>query len=145
MDADALSRSSQSELERIYRSERSLELPRGRFTGRVLHRLSHRGANHPLWKYSEWLGFEALRFGVDFDACVWLFTKRKIAMGRFTPEIGASRWRQTETVRLRYAVSRLLYDEVKPLSDDLCLGLGGINAGPGYGDHFFFSLRRSFK
>ena len=31
---------------------------------------------------------------------------------------------------------------VKPLSADLCLGLGGINAERGEGDHFFFALYR---
>ncbi len=148
MDAGALARASLDELERIYAAERSLELPRGRFVGRVLHRLQNRGAKHPLWRRVEWFGFEAISFGVDFEACVWTFTPRRIAMGRFEPRIGRSRWRDTETVQLHYdrtrvphAVRRILYDEVKPLSDELCLGLGGINAGPGKGDHFFFSLR----
>jgi hypothetical protein len=34
----------------------------------------------------------------------------------------------------------LLYDEVKMLSPSLCLGIGGINAARGRGDHFFFAL-----
>jgi hypothetical protein len=60
---------------------------------------------------------------------------------------GRSRWRDTETVRLHYEVSRLpgpvravLYDEVKVLSPSLCLGIGGINAARGRGDHFFYAL-----
>jgi hypothetical protein len=36
----------------------------------------------------------------------------------------------------------MLYDEVKPLSADLLLGLGGVNAETGEGDHFFFTLER---
>jgi hypothetical protein len=36
----------------------------------------------------------------------------------------------------------VLYDEVKPLGPDLCLGIGGINARVGRGDHFFFALAR---
>jgi hypothetical protein len=37
----------------------------------------------------------------------------------------------------------MLYDEVKPLSRDACLGIGGVNAGRGAGDHFFFVLERT--
>jgi hypothetical protein len=50
-------------------------------------------------------------------------------------------------LQLHYDVSRLpirrvLYDEIKPLADGTILGLGGIDAGRGEGDHFFFELRR---
>jgi hypothetical protein len=148
VDLATLTRASLEELESIYVEARPLAIPRGRFLGTVLQRLSNRGANHPLWRGSERLGFELLAFGVDFDRRLWLFTRRQIAMGRFDPRLGRSRWRETETVQLHYEssrlprfVSRALYDEVKPLSDELCLGLGGINAGRGFGDHFFFALR----
>jgi hypothetical protein len=150
MDLAALRRASPQELESIYVEERPLEIPEGRFVGTVLYRLKNRGANHPLWRSSEWLGFEALEFGIDFDRRVWLFTRRQIPIGRFAPQIGRSRWRDTLVVQLRYDASRLprfvsrgLYDEVKPLSADLCLGLGGINAPRSHGDHFFFALRAS--
>lgn len=149
MDLPALERASLDDLESLYREPRSLELPRGRFAGRVLCRLENRGARLPLLRGVEWLGFEAISFGIDFDQRLWFFTRRRVKMGRFAPRIGHSRWRDTETVQLHYDVSRLpqlvtrlLYDEVKPLSDDLCLGLGGVRAARGLGDHFFFALTR---
>lgn len=149
VDLATLTRSSADELEAIYAEGRDFAPPRGRFLGTVLCRLNNRGANHPLWKSLEQLGFEAVSFGVDFDARVWLFGDRRIAMGRFEPKRGPSRWRDTETLQLHYDVSRLprflsrlLYDEVKPLSEGLCLGIGGINARRGSGDHFFFGLRK---
>ena len=37
-------------------------------------------------------------------------------------------------------VRGMLYDELKPLADGRVLGLGGINAGAGEGEHFFFEL-----
>ncbi|PKN31442.1 MAG: hypothetical protein CVU63_23915, partial [Deltaproteobacteria bacterium HGW-Deltaproteobacteria-20] len=62
---------------------------------------------------------------------------------------GPSRWRDTQTIRLHYHPSRLpgavrtfLYDEVKPLTESLCLGIGGINAPRGRGEQFLFSLER---
>jgi hypothetical protein len=33
-----------------------------------------------------------------------------------------------------------LYDEVKPLAPDLCLGIGGTNHESDEGDHFWFAL-----
>lgn len=57
-----------------------------------------------------------------------------------------SRWRDTQTLQLHYDLTRLpfrgqLYDEVKPLSETLCLGLGGLNRQPEKeGDLFFFLL-----
>jgi hypothetical protein len=149
VDFHALRAANLAELEAIYATPGSVELPRGRFRGSVLRRLDNRGANHPLLRPLEWVGFEAVPFGVDFDARVWFFSPMRIRMGRFEPRPGASRWRDTQTVQLYYDVSRLpqlitrgLYDEVKPLSDDLCLGLGGVSAQTGLGDHFFFALRR---
>ena len=41
--------------------------------------------------------------------------------------------------RLRRA---LLYDEVKPLSDRLCLGIGGLDLTGEPGEMFFFGLER---
>jgi hypothetical protein len=95
------------------------------------------------------LGFVRLPFGIDFDRRRWFFVDPRLLVGRFATECGPSRWRDTDSVRLTYHGSRLpriirssLYDEVKPLSDELCLGMGGINADRGTGDHFFFALRR---
>jgi hypothetical protein len=93
--------------------------------------------------------FKWTPFGVDFDTRLWFFWHAALAAGRFEPRPGRSRWRDTEAVGLHYHVSRLpgpvrgvLYDEVKPLSADLCLCIGGINAPRGQGDHFFFALQR---
>jgi hypothetical protein len=70
-------------------------------------------------------------------------------MGRFEPRVQRSRWRDAQTVGLHYEVSRLpsfvrgaLYDEVRPLSPRWWIGIGGINADVGEGDHFFFGLQR---
>jgi len=70
-------------------------------------------------------------------------------MGHFQTQVGESRWRDTDAVSLRYQRSRLprfvrdvLYDELKPLSADLVLGIGGINQDRGAGDHFFFALEK---
>jgi hypothetical protein len=149
LDFEALRRADLGELEALYAEPGSVDVPRGRYRGTVLRRLHNRGADNPWLRGLEWLGFEAISFGVDFDERVWLFTARQIALGRFDPRPGSSRWRDTETVQLHYAASRLpgivkagLYDEVKPLTGDLCLGLGGIRARAGLGDHFFFALRR---
>jgi hypothetical protein len=50
-------------------------------------------------------------------------------------------------VRLGYDVSRLpgfvrrhLYDEVRPLGPELCLGIGGLNRAAGRGALFYFAL-----
>ena len=73
----------------------------------------------------------------------------RFAIGRFDARIGPSRWRDTDAIQLHYDPSRLpgpikgrLYDEIKPLSGDLVLGLGGVNAERGEGDHFWFVLTR---
>ncbi len=89
------------------------------------------------------------RFGIDFDRRLWWFHHPWLATGRFRASVGPSRWRDAEVMRLEYDVSRLpgpirglLYDEVKPLGPDHALGLGGINAPRGQGEHFWFELRR---
>jgi hypothetical protein len=97
----------------------------------------------------DWLLFDAPPFGIDFDTRCWWFGRPRLQAGRFRASPGPSRWRDTPTLRLEYDVSRLprpvralLYDEVKPLDGERCLGLGGIDADAGEGDHFFFSLER---
>lgn len=88
-------------------------------------------------------------FGIDFDARRWWFLHPRLAVGRFELCQERSRWRDTDALTLRYHPSRLpgplrdvLYDEVKPLGDDLLLGLGGLNWEVGRGDHFYFALTR---
>jgi hypothetical protein len=151
MRADHLRAMSLAELEETYRSgDEITEPPRGRFGGQVLRRLENDGARHPLWRGLEVLLFEVTPFGVDFDARRWFFLGRpSVATGSFEPRPGPSRWRPTTTVCLHYGSSRLpgpiralLYDEVKPLTASLSLGIGGVNAETGRGDHFFFLLER---
>ncbi len=144
-----LNSASIDELEAIYASDRPFALPEGCYRGIHLRRLTTPGARKLVNRLPQYLGFEAARFGIDFDRARWFFFARHLGAGRFTAAIAPSRWRPTRTVTLDYAASRLpaplralLYDEVKPLSESLCLGLGGTNADRDQGDHFFFALAR---
>ena len=136
------------ELEELYISERDVRVPTGVFRGQLLRWLP-RSEGQPRWlRPLLRLGFELTPFGVDFDRQRWFFGHDLAPrLGRFSAAVGSSRWRPTLTVRLDYGRSRLpgpirrqLYDEVKPLSATLCLGLGGINAEAGRGEQFFFAL-----
>lgn len=136
-------------LESYWAKPVELSRPRGLYRGHVLGRIDHPTSRRPIWRWSERIGFEWAPFGIDFDRRLWFFFTARLAMGRFDIEIAQSRWRDTEAVGLHYESSKLphgirrwLYDEVKPLSDKWMLGIGGINAGPGEGDHFYFALER---
>jgi hypothetical protein len=142
--ADELRASSLDDLERLYRQAALGPIPRGRFRGEALARVGSRFARSPLVT-AMLLPFERARFGIDFGARTWFFVDERVTLGRFRVDPGRSRWRETETLRLRYDVSRLpiralLYDEVKPLDESLCLGLGGVALPTGRGDLFFFLL-----
>ncbi|RLB64117.1 MAG: hypothetical protein DRI90_05395 [Deltaproteobacteria bacterium] len=144
-----LRRYSLAQLEELYAQPRPVTVPRGHYQGTHLQWLDTKGARHRLlWPVVDLL-FRRTPFGVDFEKERWFFFRRGLGMGRFATQIGPSRWRDTETLRLTYDRSRLpwplrplLYDEVKPLSDSLCLGLGGINAESGRGEYFYFALQR---
>jgi hypothetical protein len=135
------------ELEALFRDAPAAPAPRGLFEGRFLCWHAPPGWH---MRAVDTLIFRAQRFGVDFDRSVWWFTHPRVAVGRFQATPGVSRWRPgAEVLRLEYGPSRLprplrayLYDEVKPLDADTCLGIGGVNRGPGEGEHFFFALRR---
>ncbi len=144
-----------SELDDVYVRAPLRALPTGRLNGSTICRFENDGAAHPVFRPLEWLGFEALRWGIDFDAPRWFWygdaplLRSTLSAGRFDPRRGRSRWRDTEAVGLFYDPSRLpsfvrnrLYDEVKPLSEDLALGIGGVNRDKGAGDHFYFLLTR---
>lgn len=131
-------------LEQLYRDAPTGPVPARRFRGEVLRRVDTRFARSTT-ATALLVPFERLPFGVDFETCTWFFLHARVRLGRFRVEPGRSRWRETQTLRLVYDVSRLpfrgvLYDEVKPLNDTLCLGLGGLNRGVGMGDLFFFLL-----
>ncbi|MCA9519484.1 MAG: hypothetical protein KC609_00860 [Myxococcales bacterium] len=137
------------ELEQLYRGERRAAAPRGCFRGIFLRHLENRGTRILANQLIVRLGFEYTPFGVDFDDNRWFFFDRRLLIGHFRPVEQRSRWREADVVALHYEISRLptlvrdmLYDEVKPLGPDLCLGLGGVNAECGLGDLFFFALER---
>ena len=138
-----------AELEALWTRPVDMSPPRGVYRGHTLLRIDHATSRRPLWRFSERLGFVWIPFGVDFDRRLWFFFTPPVAMGRFQAEVGQSRWRGTTAISLRYARSRLprfvrdvLYDEVKPLTERLVLGIGGINEGRGDGEHFFFALEK---
>jgi hypothetical protein len=142
-----LAQCSVAELEALYVEPRPVSVPSGCYRGVHLAWLDTPGARPTVIRPLQHLGFRLLPFGVDFIRHRWFFFHPTLGIGRFVAEAGRSRWRDTETVRLHYEVSRLpgpvravLYDEVKVLSPSLCLGIGGINAARGRGDHFFFAL-----
>ena len=137
------------ELERTFADDPMGPAPSGVFRGRFLAYVDSPGARKPWVRALDTLMFRAPTFGVDFDRTAWWFFRPTTQAGRFRAERRRSRWRTTDVWALTYETSRLpgpikglLYDEVKPLTADLLLGLGGINAGAGTGDHFFFSLER---
>jgi len=138
------------DLERLYAHDDALEMPTGLFRGAYLDRIGGLRDRTPGVRLAEIVGFRWTPFWVDFSRQRWAFFHPRLGAGRFEARIGDSRWRETRTVILDYAVSRLpgpvrrmLYDEVKPLSDELCLGMGGVNRGPGEGELFFFALVRA--
>jgi hypothetical protein len=137
------------ELEACYARASALDVPRGVFRGRHLMWLDTRAARHPVLRPVEELVFARLPWRIDFARRRWYWLGAPVGFGHFSPSIGPSRWRDTETVRMLYDdralpgfVNQFLYDEVKPLSADVCLGLGGISAGRGKGEQFFFALQR---
>ena len=136
-------------LEELWLRPVALSTPRGIYRGHSLSRIDHATARRPVWRISQALAFGWAPFGIDFDRRLWFFFGPRLALGRFEPRPGSSRWRDTDAIGLHYEVSGLprrirsvLYDEVKPLSEGWMLGIGGINAERGRGDHFYFALER---
>ncbi len=142
-----LTSASVAELEVLYQSDRVVAVPGAVFRGHFLCWLDTAGAHNPVYRATEALFFEHMAFGVDFAQRRWFWFSPTLAVGHFSATVGPSRWRDTATLRLTYddrfipwAIRSRLYDEVKPLSDALCLGIGGIDGPRGLGDHFFFAL-----
>lgn len=126
MNARDLSAASLDELEAIYRDAPLGPAPRGVYRGAMLRYLDKSIGI----KAIDWLMFDLPPYGIDFDRRNWWFFNRRFQTGHFEYSAGRSRWRDTETLRLEYETSRLprfvrglLYDEVKPLDEELCLGL----------------------
>ena len=138
-----------AQLEQIFTSAKASALPRGVYRGHFLMFLE---TIHTHKRWVQWIldfGFHRLPFGIDFEDSRWFFFHPACRVGHFTMQIGPSRWREATTVQLHYHTSHLpkvirehLYDEVLPLTNRLCLGLGGLNQEQGSGDIFYFALER---
>jgi hypothetical protein len=151
MTSDELRRMSLEELEELYVGDQETQIPAGVFKGKVLRWFPVPPGEHVLMRPLLWLWFGVTPFGVDFDKDRWFFFfDQSPRIGHFTPRIGPSRWYPSaETIQLHYQISRLpegfkanLYDEVRPLTDTTCLGVGGINTHEGAKREFFFVLER---
>jgi hypothetical protein len=136
-------------LEDIYRDSSPVDWQPGLWRGHFLAMLTPEGLRGIAVKWITAIAVTRAPFWIDNDECLWCFGSPDVGIGRFRPEPGPSRWRDTPTVCLNYQPSRLpglvrreLYDEVKPLTPDLCLCISGINDGPGRGEMFFFALTR---
>ena len=138
-----------AELERTYEQSDSSPLvaPRGTWRGEFLTYVDSPGSHRRWVRFLDGVAFERTAFGIDFDARAWWFFRPDLRIGHFEVSTGPSRWRNAEVLRLRYPQSYLpgfikhrLYDEAKPLSPTVMLGLGGLNEKRGMGDHFFFLL-----
>lgn len=131
------------ELERVYATHPVVPLPGGVWRGHYLHELPMSLADRMVARAM----FKWPRFGLDLDRFGWWFGRPGSVIGRFEPRIGGSRWRDADVVRLDYRrttpwpLRRMLYDELKPLSNDCILGLGGVNRTRG-GAWFYFLLER---
>jgi hypothetical protein len=137
------------ELEAIYRDMPPVDWTPALWRGHFLCMLESAGARNLALRWISEIGFGNAPFWLDADEGLWCFGTPEIGIGRFVPRRGRSRWRDTTTLCLEYHQSKLpglirreLYDEVKPLTPDLALGISGINAGAGAGELFFFALTR---
>jgi hypothetical protein len=144
-----LRQKTREEIEALYLEPRELFVPDGVFSGRHLFWLDTEGARDPFLRPLEEILFARLTFHVDFVKKRWFWFDRRLGLGHFQASIGPSRWRDTDTIRLLYDDRLLpnwlnygLYDEVRPMSEELCLGLGGVNGKRGRGDQFYFELTR---
>jgi len=152
MDIGYLKNCSLAQLEELYLQKVEISIPKvGNYRGTYLKRLDNPGANGKFNLITQWALFDLTPFGLNFfsDYGDWYFFHPSLAMGKFIPRRERSRWRDTETITLDYQTSRLpkpvrsiLYDEIRPLSENILLGIGGLNAGQGVGDHFFFAIER---
>ncbi len=151
MDLKELKSKTLNELEELYREDRPVDVPAGIYRGTILRWFPKTEAE-PRWSRPlSWLGFDLAPFGVDFDKRRWFFWfDRAPRFGHFNPVVGQSFWyKDALTLQLHYETSRLpdaikstLYDEVKPISEDLCLGIGGLNPRANPFRIFFFALEK---
>ena len=144
MSPDRIAAASLGELERIYATAPLAPLPGGVWRGRWLHDLRMSApaklVAHALFRWPT--------FGLDLDAYTWWFGRPDRVASRYEPVVGRSRWRDAEVVRLDYRrtmpwpMRAVIYDELKPLSDDCVLGIGGMNGTGSHGAWVYFVLQR---
>lgn len=142
------------ELDAIFSAPGAAALPQpGNYTGTWLRRIENAGTYKPFNLVSQWLMFEVTPFGITFNADatgIWYFFNPALAVGNFAMRAEASAWRKTQCVTLNYETAALpapvrdmLYDEVRVLSENHCLGIGGFKGPVGDGDNFYFLLTRA--
>lgn len=149
MDFTTLGRLPLEELEALYRGDEPPPMPSGLFRAVHLGWVDNWSARRRRVRAGLAPLFVLPPFGIDFRSRRWWFYYPRLQAGSFIPTPGPSRWRDAQVLRMTYDVSRLprplrsrLYDEIKPLSADLCLGMGGVNYERGRGDLFFFGMER---
>jgi hypothetical protein len=144
---------SEAELERRFCGPAAAPvLAPGDYTGTWLRRIENAGTYKPLNFLSQYLLFELTPFGISFrgdGSGTWYFFEPRFAAGEFTTSKSQSRWRDTDCLALDYSQARLpgfirdlLYDEIKVLSTQHAIGIGGFNQPAGEGDNFYFLLTR---
>ena len=142
-----------AELDAIFSAPGAARLPQpGNYKGTWLRRIENAGTYKPFNLISQWLMFELTPFGITFNADatgIWYFFNPALAAGNFAMCAEASKWRNTQCATLNYEnaglpgpVRDILYDEVRVLSDNHCLGIGGFKGPAGDGDNFYFLLTR---
>ncbi len=144
---------SEAELERRFCGEAAAPaLAPGNYTGTWLRRIENAGKYKPFNLFSQWLMFEVIPFGITFrgdGSGIWYFFDPRFAAGEFVTARSRSRWRSTDCLAMDYSEARLpgfvkdlLYDEIKVLSSQHAIGIGGFNQPVGEGDNFYFLLTR---
>lgn len=143
------------ELEQLFRENPAgnpAPIP-GLYRGRFLTGIANGATAANLWfRLYPRLFFDPVPYGIEFGSGGgrWWFGRPELQAGDFRLVNGPSRWRPGfQTNQLVYDIMpmpkfirNIFYDEVVVLGEDLILGMGGLNAGPDEGDHFFFQLRR---
>lgn len=144
---------SPADLGRLYLRESSFEAPEaGSYRGAFLQRIAGRGPLARILGAAICLPFRRLAFGLNLrgNSGVWYFLHPALTIGRFTPRIQPSVWRNTTALALDYSASRLpspvrslLYDEIKPVAKGLLLGIGGFGPPGRRLELFLFSLEKT--
>ncbi len=149
IELSRLAAMSAAELDALYSERRPAAWPAGCARGRLLAWVPGPATRHPLWRPLLAAMFQLSPFGLDYDRRCWFFGLRPLCSAHFDISLGASRWRPGPCYRLHYdssslpqAVRNRLYDEIKPLTPDLGLGLAGLHFKGRPVPVFYFALQR---